>query len=343
MPVAVKAVVTFVNYNDEVLDTQYFDYGDMPQYTGNTPTRPDSGSTHYSYSGWDPVLKPVVENATYKAQFSENTVSYRIDFLNYDGTLLKSVLTEANQAPEYDGDMPKREAVTIGESDDTTTYSFAFDGWATSSDGPKLDSLPVATGPAQYYAVYTSASKSVTVENSSTKETVEKPDGSVITTETETTTTTIEDTTTNTTTEIEQEAETIETISPNNVEGTDDTRVEDKATTEVTVTTTDDDHTTVVITSETTSVIEEETYDKEGDGAAETITYEAVTTTIEESEKKTLVDGVLKENPIWPSSSIPTTKQGSSPKTPSPVMAMPSRSGTRRPMVRAPRTRTSSP
>ena len=82
----VKATVTFKNWDGTVLQSDKVAYGEMPVYTGETPTKEG-----YEFAGWSPALGKVTKDVTYTAQFAQNCT---VTFVDYDGTVLetKSVL-----------------------------------------------------------------------------------------------------------------------------------------------------------------------------------------------------------------------------------------------------------
>ena len=64
--------VTFVNEDGTVLQTGKVAYGDVPKYTGETPTKPATAQYTYSFNGWDKELVSVTGDVTYTAQFSSS-------------------------------------------------------------------------------------------------------------------------------------------------------------------------------------------------------------------------------------------------------------------------------
>ena len=65
--------ITFVNDNGDVLESNAFEYGDVPSYGGSTPvsSHTDVGYT-YTFEGWKPELVPVGGTTTYTAVYSRS-------------------------------------------------------------------------------------------------------------------------------------------------------------------------------------------------------------------------------------------------------------------------------
>ena len=76
-----KYTITWVNYDGTVLVEDKVTRGDMPEYTGSTPTKPYDNDCSYEFSGWAPELTAAMEDTTYTAQFTavafvKHTVSF---------------------------------------------------------------------------------------------------------------------------------------------------------------------------------------------------------------------------------------------------------------------------
>ena len=67
-----KYKVTFVDYDGTELDSQMLEYGTIPEYKGQTPTRPSTSTTTYVFYGWDKPLTEVKDNQVYTAVYVEN-------------------------------------------------------------------------------------------------------------------------------------------------------------------------------------------------------------------------------------------------------------------------------
>ncbi len=65
-----KYLITFVNWDGvEQLQSSEEDYGTMPEYKGETPTKPEDDENWYVFDGWDPALATVTAATTYTAVF----------------------------------------------------------------------------------------------------------------------------------------------------------------------------------------------------------------------------------------------------------------------------------
>ena len=69
--------INFLNYDGAVLQSSQVLEGDMPVYTGATPTKPEDENYTYSFSGWKPTIVAATADAIYIAQFTatEKTVN----------------------------------------------------------------------------------------------------------------------------------------------------------------------------------------------------------------------------------------------------------------------------
>ena len=132
--------ITFVNEDGTVLQTSQVAEGEIPVYTGETPTKATTVEYTYTFIGWTPELVRVTTDATYTATYTATKRKYQIHFLNYNGTELQLLQVEYGSVPEYTGETPTRPS--------TAQYNYVFDGW-----NPEIVSV---TKDANYTATYVS-------------------------------------------------------------------------------------------------------------------------------------------------------------------------------------------
>ena len=79
--------VRWLNWDGSTLETDTLvPYGTTPEYNGETPTREETASHSYTFTGWDQEISPVTGDITYTAIFdSEIKASY--DFTIEDGII----------------------------------------------------------------------------------------------------------------------------------------------------------------------------------------------------------------------------------------------------------------
>lgn len=156
--------VTWKNFDDTVLETDTnVAYGTTPTYDGAAPTKEGNAENGYVFSGWEPSVKAVDGNATYKATFSAQKNTYIITWKNADGTVLKTDNVEYGATPAYQGAAPTKQ----GDAE----HSYAFDGWEPA--------VVAVTGNATYTAKYTSTVNKYTVTWKNADGTVLETDANV--------------------------------------------------------------------------------------------------------------------------------------------------------------------
>ncbi|MBR0138222.1 MAG: S-layer homology domain-containing protein [Erysipelotrichaceae bacterium] len=136
-------LIQFVNENGTVLQSSRYGIGEMPVYTGPTPTKAADAGYTYTFAGWTPEITEVTGPATYTATYTATPKKFQIKFVNYDGTLLYSNFFEYGTMPSYSGATP-----THPEDDQ---YIYVFAGWT-----PELTTV---TRLATYTATYTAVEK----------------------------------------------------------------------------------------------------------------------------------------------------------------------------------------
>ena len=91
-----KYTITFLNYDNSVLHTQLVEYGTIPKYAGNTPSK-----DRYTFTTWSPSLTPVTGEATYTAVYEPTVYTVNVKPTTFSGAL-GSLLTNAGNAIDDD-------------------------------------------------------------------------------------------------------------------------------------------------------------------------------------------------------------------------------------------------
>lgn len=132
-----QIIITFFNYDGNILESKFVDYNTIPVYTGKTPVRKSTAQFSYTFIGWDKELSAATERAEYRALYEETVNEYEIRFVNYDNEVLQSETIAYGEMPEYKGATPEKP---------TDAYIYTFAGWNKE--------ISAVTGAATYTAVY---------------------------------------------------------------------------------------------------------------------------------------------------------------------------------------------
>ena len=106
---------------DTVLDTKQVPYGEMPAFSGETPTKEGDAQYTYTFTGWDPEVTSVTGSTVYTAVFQQTVNQYTITWKNEDGSVLKSEQVDYGTMPQYTEDAPTKEG--------NAQYHYSFKGW----------------------------------------------------------------------------------------------------------------------------------------------------------------------------------------------------------------------
>ena len=68
--------VSWLNYDDSVLQSDTVEYGGLPAYAGAEPTKPATAQARYTFAGWTPEIVPATEDAVYTAVFTETLLGW---------------------------------------------------------------------------------------------------------------------------------------------------------------------------------------------------------------------------------------------------------------------------
>ena len=157
--------ITFLNYDGEVLQTQYVRFGNdlTDPSVSQIPEREEDESGTYTFTGWSPALVTTPDaDAEYTAQYSLTPKTYTIVFKDYDGAVLQ-------RSDVNGGTMPSAPAAPSRES--TAQYNYAFTGWSPA--------VVAATADAEYIAQYSSTVRTYTIRFLNYDGTVLETDASV--------------------------------------------------------------------------------------------------------------------------------------------------------------------
>ena len=84
---ALPITITWKNYDGTVLEVDNnVPYGTMPSYDGETPTKESDSNYDYIFAGWTPSVVIATQPTTYVATFSNQEITYTIDFDLNGGT-----------------------------------------------------------------------------------------------------------------------------------------------------------------------------------------------------------------------------------------------------------------
>ena len=137
--------VTWLDEDGSLLREDTVEYGEMPEY-GENPTKAATDEYTYTFDKWTPELEAVTKDATYQASYKAEKNSYKVTWLDEDGSLLREDTVKYGEMPEY-GENPTKEA--------TDEYTYTFDKWT-----PELEAV---TKDATYQATYTKEANTYTL------------------------------------------------------------------------------------------------------------------------------------------------------------------------------------
>lgn len=140
--------ITMKNYDGTFLEAKRWAYGEKP-LCETLPIKPATTSKEYSFDGWSTSLNgakeyeianlpSAVAAATYYAHFAEADRQYTIQWVNYNGTVLKEEQVAYNSTP----------VVPVAPTrPNDSYYTYTFEAWSPS--------ISEVTGNQTYTATYT--------------------------------------------------------------------------------------------------------------------------------------------------------------------------------------------
>ncbi|MBO4362819.1 MAG: hypothetical protein J5912_00380, partial [Clostridia bacterium] len=139
-----KYTVRFVNGEVE-LQSEELEYGTMPVYKGEEPTKTADAQYTYAFAGWNPEISEVKGEVTYTAVFDATVNTYTVKWI-VEGVETTETY-EYGQTPSYKGETPSKPS--------TTELVYTFTGW-----DPEIVEV---IGPATYTAVFEESARPYTI------------------------------------------------------------------------------------------------------------------------------------------------------------------------------------
>ena len=142
-----KYTITWIDGDGKTLKTEKLPYGDIPVYSGATPTKAATPQYTYTWDNtWSPAVVTVTKDATYTAQFTASARTYTVTWKNWNGDVLKTDTVDYNAKLTYSGIEPSREK--------DPQYWYNFEGW-NGSDGSQINAKEeiTVTGDITYTAI----------------------------------------------------------------------------------------------------------------------------------------------------------------------------------------------
>lgn len=140
-------LITFVNYDDTVLQASNVQANTIPEYIGKTPEKEQDDKYSYEFNGWEPAITAVTGEATYTAKFREIPRVYSLSL----NTGAEGVIENEENYTQYT--YGTGIALPMPHSDD-----FYFEGWYDNEDfnGEPITSVTSdETGNKAFWAKWT--------------------------------------------------------------------------------------------------------------------------------------------------------------------------------------------
>jgi len=114
--------IEFYNYDETLLYSEIFEYGEQIVYNGPNPYRPGNDEIErFEFMGWNKQLGKAYMNERYIAVYEPHIRKFLIEFCNYDNTVLYSDYFEYGDEIVYNGPIPTRATVNH--------VGYIFTGW----------------------------------------------------------------------------------------------------------------------------------------------------------------------------------------------------------------------
>ena len=130
---------TFVDYQGNTLYVAELIAGTKAEYKGETPTKPTNYELQlkYEFIEWSPSINTAIEDNTIFTPVFKEIAIYKVEWKNYDGTVLKTDYYDKGQYATYTGETPTREP--------DAQYVYTFSGWSPNPVNTVINSNQVFT------------------------------------------------------------------------------------------------------------------------------------------------------------------------------------------------------
>jgi len=154
--------VSWVNENGNEISSAQVEYGTMPAFDGEQPSKFADAQYSYTFAGWTPDVVAVGGDVVYTAKFNKTLRSYTVTWKNENGNVLETdASVDYGAMPMFDGATPTKSA------DDQYIYTFA--DWDPHVSAVKGNVTYTAIFSAEAIPVVSSSSEQV-VESSSSEQ-----------------------------------------------------------------------------------------------------------------------------------------------------------------------------
>jgi len=140
-----KYTIYFIDGKD-TLKSESYEYGALPSYGAQTPSRETTVSHVYKFAGWNPSISSVTGSREYKAVFDSTLRKYEAKFI-VNGTVAQKDSVAYGKTPVYSSQTPSKAS--------TSEYSYSFKSWS-----PAITAI---ASNVAYEAMFDSTKRSYTV------------------------------------------------------------------------------------------------------------------------------------------------------------------------------------
>ena len=139
--VAERYTVTFNNYDGTSLQSDLWEKGATPAYSGETPTKSADAQYTYTFDSWSPAIASVTADAAYTAQFSSTVNNYTVTVAKNEDGYGSISSTEVASVPYGSAVTVSDNTLTVNGTTVTATpatsdaqYTYTFSGWTNAPE-----------------------------------------------------------------------------------------------------------------------------------------------------------------------------------------------------------------